>query len=438
MAAGEAVRTRPLMPRSGRDAPVSRRAVLAALAVAGLGLAGCDPSKPPPETVLRTERVGPPGWVRPGGAAEPQLWVLTRQTLGDAVSATPGRHQRIDLHAFDTRSSERLWSRRLRVRAGLAATAQLEARLLGQEGDHVWLVVDGQPVRLAARDGTVRELSDTIEEAVPFLRGRLPKAADGYAFDDGLLIWVDETPRWRLHGSPLRASGYMPPSMEHLRTVRWLTQSWPGAFETAQFGVRQGSTAPPGASSEPTVALHSDLEAVDATRRTGGRVTTPDAGTREQGRPARHLRIEVPRRSRDGRPAAGGNSVSRGADVYRDGVFLVRQGTREPLVEADPPALFVLHRDAAAGDALLLDRVGTDGRAHWRAHLGLAELANRWQLDDRLVLFGPGATTAGPDAAPDLLVVVRRADGAHRRQSIQAAAISPPVDAASAAPASRR
>lgn len=405
---------------------LARRGVLAGLALPWLGLTGCSEAPKPaaPETVLRTERAGPPGWVTSAPGQDPQMWVLTRQTVRDAAGTAPTR-QRIDLHAFDTRTAARLWGRRLRVRADAPGQAPLEARLLGQEGEHVWLFVDGQPVRLAARDGAVRALSADIETAVPFLRGRLPSRLDAYAFDQGLVVWVEGAPRWRVHGTTLQASGYMPPSEEHLRTIRWLSQQWPGAFETRLFGVRQ-LPLPPG-QRQPAVALYADTEWADATRgdrRGGTGLADPERVLREEGRPDRRLRIGSPR-------AAGGRAV------YRDGAFLVRQGTREPLVEADPPLLYVLHRDPQAPEALLLEGVAPDGEARWRAPLGLAELANRWQLDDRLVLYGPAADPGPPGSMPDLIVVVRRGAGSHRRQRVQDAALAPPADPSSAPPATR-
>jgi hypothetical protein len=78
-----------------------------------------------------------------------------------------------------------------------------------------------------------------------------------------------------------------------------------------------------------------------------------------------------------------------GTADFLGGGFLVAAGTKAPLELADPPGVLVVHQTRAdAQGRIAMTRLGADLRPAWSVALPYAELLNRWQLGDRLVLFG--------------------------------------------------
>jgi len=60
-----------------------------------------------------------------------------------------------------------------------------EARILGQDGDVVWLFLHDQPVAFAPADGTIVANRKEIEQRNLALQGLIPKELNFYAFDNG-------------------------------------------------------------------------------------------------------------------------------------------------------------------------------------------------------------------------------------------------------------
>src|SRR5688500_2246056 len=150
--------------------PTFRTPVLAGL-FAGvlLLLAGCDGSHFEPPEIQ-----GPPLMVDDGGQA--RLFLVTKQEEERMVSVGGSRRStgswRTDTYyhfavqAFDPVTARPLWKQRLMTLGDPEAKNRYQlrtrvmgssvgARLLGQDGDRVWLLIGDEPFAVKASDGTI-------------------------------------------------------------------------------------------------------------------------------------------------------------------------------------------------------------------------------------------------------------------------------------------
>lgn len=171
----------------------------------------------------------PHGWPLPVVEdGKPRLWVLSRQEEERAVGVGSGRrHQawRVDtffhfrVQAFDPVAARPLWERTVLTLGDPAASGTVsrvvgsaaDGRLLGQQGDRVWLLVDGQPRALAVADGTLLADVARIEQDNPALKGQLPVEAQYYGFDRGLVFTSADGRHFVIRGDTLEAEPYAPP-----------------------------------------------------------------------------------------------------------------------------------------------------------------------------------------------------------------------------------
>ncbi len=151
-----------------------RRAVALVGAISLLGVcSGCSKSsfRPP-------EREGPPALVQEGG--EPGFWLLQKQeeqrsrhigggsrSIGKWVTEI---YYHFDLQAHDPATTDRLWKKRLLTVKDDVGGHNAQARLLGQEGEVVWLFLNDGPVAVSSKDATTLADRKTIEERNPDLR----------------------------------------------------------------------------------------------------------------------------------------------------------------------------------------------------------------------------------------------------------------------------
>lgn len=353
----------------------------------------------PHVTLDPPRRAGPPALVQQNDA-DPQIWIVTEQEEHESVGG--GRHgvrtdtrYHIDLRSFDSRTARPLWTRRLLTRSEDDGGRAARGRILGQEGAVVWLFVADQPVAVAAADGAVRAGRGLIEEKNAALRGVLPEKLEHYAFDEGVVVTAADARRYRITADWL-ARAYAPRSDDHFRQIGFLATQWNGGQRTADFLTRHGMVG------GRWVGIYTDAEAADAGADGFGDHLKDSTKVRTDGTPVRRTlrsaRIGQTKVFSEGsHPRLFDVAAVPGTADYVDAGFLVAAGTKSPLVLPDPTGLVVVHRTRADAEGrLALTRLGPDLRALWNAALPYDELQNRWQLGDRLGLFGsfpvPGET----------------------------------------------
>ncbi|MEO8353867.1 MAG: PA2928 family protein, partial [Chthoniobacteraceae bacterium] len=171
---------------------MSNRVLLSAGGLLGLAalVSSCNKSTERPP-----EREGPPALVRQ--EKEPRLWLVLKQEeqrsrhLGGSRSIgkwVTEIYYHFDLRAHDPASAARLWKKRLLTVKDDAGGRVAQARLLGQEGDVVWIFLNDGPVAISSKDGSKLADRDTIARHNPTLRDLIPKDLDFYAYDGGLVI----------------------------------------------------------------------------------------------------------------------------------------------------------------------------------------------------------------------------------------------------------
>ncbi|HMJ06441.1 MAG TPA: PA2928 family protein, partial [Chthoniobacterales bacterium] len=124
------------------------------------------------------EREGPPALVKEGG--EPRFWLLQKQEEQRSRHISGGSrsigkwvtdiYYHFDLQAHDPATADRIWKKRLLTVKDDAGGHTAQARILGQEGEVVWLFLNDGPVAVSSKDATRLADRKMIEERNPSLR----------------------------------------------------------------------------------------------------------------------------------------------------------------------------------------------------------------------------------------------------------------------------
>lgn len=399
-----------------------RRAIARVAPLLALALVGCASSdfKPP-------DRQGPPALVQSEG--EPQLWLLLKQeesrqtTLGTRHSAYGELHSETYYHlvldAHDTRSTARKWTRHLRELKDDQGGHAAEARILGQDGDVVWLFLADRVVGVSGRDGAPLIDGPEIERRNPSLRGLLSRELEYYAFDGALVITTADARRYRVSVPGFAATPYTPASEEAFERARAYSTTWGGAFETRDFLVR---LAPAGAG---WLGLFTPKEAADAARDEYGRnLADPSRILDERGGTRRTFWSTTVGRTREFPEGAHDRFMDftpvPGGGEFLEGGLMVKAGTRQPLHPGDTADLLVLHRTRIDAEGrLALTRLDDALRPRWSTTLPIQKLGNRFEFPDRLLLYGGcPVTTEGATTTQDLLMTLQLTDGALRAWNV--------------------
>ncbi|MBI5720317.1 MAG: hypothetical protein HZC37_21795 [Burkholderiales bacterium] len=385
--------------------------MVASWAVVGAALAalpGCDPAG----TLGPPVRYGPPGMVQ--GDGEDFLWALFR--LEETRRYTSQIRYHFELQVYDTRTTQRAWTRRLLTVPHDEGGHNATARLLGVDGAVVWLFLHTQPAALSSADGTVVADRVRIEAANPGLQGLVPSELNFYAFDEGLVMTTADARRWRINAPDFKARPYTPASEARFRHLSYMATQWNGGYQTKDFLVRQGRLW------ERWIGLHTDKEAADVGNDAFGDKLKSPMGAGDDGALARRrlwtARIGKTREFSEGRhDRLFDLTPLPGTAEYIQGGFLNQQGTKAPWLLSQPDGALVLHRTRIdAQGRLALARLDNQLREQWKTVLPCTEINNRWQWPDRLLLLGKeeGADVDAP-RLPERLVVVDLATGQLQR-----------------------
>jgi hypothetical protein len=391
--------------------------VRAAILLALVLLAACTRS-----TFDPPQREGAPALVR--DANTPRLWLATKQEEERMIhvgggSRSIGRWKteswyHFAIEAHDPATVERLWKRRLRSMKDIEGGHSAESRMLGQDGDVVWLFVADEPLALSSHDASVVADRAAIERANPGLRDLVPKKLDYYAYDDGLVIVAADARRWRIRGAALHAEPYDAPSDDYFRTVQFMATRWNGGYRTQDFLTRHATIG------GRWLGLYSDREAADAgDDGFGDHFAKPDSVLNEGEQARRVFRIASIGKTREFSEGRHDRlvDVARVPDApeFLEGGWLKRAGMPEVHRVRDPDGLLVAHRTRLGEEGRLAIARVDDAtlQPRWTATLPFQELRNRFDLGDRLLLYGQLAqTTKGVTRTGERIVSLNLADGA--------------------------
>ena len=395
---------------------------LASLALA-VSLWSCNRSsfRPP-------EREGPPALVQEAG--QPRLWLLLKQEeqksrhLGGSRSIgkwVTEIYYHFDLQSHDPATADRLWKKRLLTVKEEGGGCVAQARLLGQEGEVVWLFLNDGPVAISSRDGSRLADRATIEQRNPALRDLIPKDLDFYAYDGGLVVTAADARLFKIRASDYSAEAYTPPNDEYFRQVQFMATRWNGGYHTKDFLARQAMI------DGRWMGLYSEKEAADAGQdEFGDHFAKPDV-VWDEGSQARRgfwsARIGKTKEFSEGTHDRLFD-VARitGAPEFLAAGLLIRQGTREPLRLKEPDGFLVLHRTRLDEEGrLALTRLDDNFQTRWTAKLPFHDLRNRYEAPDHLLLYGiVQETVKGVTGTSEHLVALDLRDGRMKSWNVAA------------------
>ena len=224
-------------------------------------LAGCTQTRFEPP-----ERSGPIGLVDTGSGK--QAWLATTQEEERSRHVGGGRHSigrlvteyhyHLRLQAHDAGNAQRLWLKELRVLRDKEGGMGAQIRVLGQQGEVVWVWVHDQAMALSARDGAVLADRAALEQANPDVAAMLPRELKYYTWTGDLVVTLADARRMRIAVPGFRARPYQVADERRFSQANSMTTSWNGGQQTAEFGVRHGRFG------DAWIGLLSEKEARDA------------------------------------------------------------------------------------------------------------------------------------------------------------------------------
>ena len=244
-----------------------KSAMRAVLLSCALLLAACSHS-----TFDPPERSGPIGLVDAGSGK--QAWLATIQeeersrnvgggsrSVGKWVTES---HYHLRLQAHDPATARRLWLKELKVLRDKDGGRNAQLRILGQQGDVVWVWVHDQVLALSARDGSMVADRATLERVNPGLKGLVPDELKFHTFIGALVVTLADARRMRIEVPGFRATAYQVADERQFSHAVSLGTTWNGGHDTQEFGVRHGRFG------EDWIGLLSEREARDAEDDTSG------------------------------------------------------------------------------------------------------------------------------------------------------------------------
>lgn len=420
-----------------------RRSMSSSALTAMLVLSSCSRSD-----FLPPEPQGPAAMVDDDGAA--RLWVLSKQEEERQVSTGTSRrvtgwredtYFHFDVRVFDPVTARPLWSKRLLSLGDPEAWGSgpsrvigsaVDGRLLGQEGERVWLLLGGEPVAVSVTDGRVLATSKSIQERNPELRGVMPVDATHYGFDDGLVVLSADARRFRVSGGDAAAAPYEPRPVP--APVPRLAASGARVIEpTRPYGSVPLRLIELGGR---WLGLYSEGEAVDAANDEFGDHFQFPYSIKDEGAQTRRgfWRVDVAEAERfDERfPRLSTLTPLQEDAVFLNGRFL-KEGTADrPLRLEDPAGVAVWHRTRIdRAGRLALTRLDEALTPVWRAELPLSESSTAnpvrtWHVAGHLVAVGMLETEVdGVTTRETLLASVSMADGSVRAWNLNREAAVP-------------
>jgi hypothetical protein len=358
--------------------------------------------------------------VNDGGT--PRLWLLTRQEE-TRESSTPGRgpnrrklvQVHFDVHAFDPVSARPLWTERVYSfvsqdgdNAPIVGSTR-RGRLLGQDGDRVWLVIGREPRAVSATDGRLLDDVARIAERHPEVTTLLPDDPQRYTFDGGLVFMAADAQRYVVRGPDGALAPYTPRSdppvaITHESVKTPLRPTGDVPLRLLQLGGKW-------------LGLYTARETEDAATDPFGRHLQFPYTVIDEGPLARRTlwwaTVDTMQRFDERMAHLTGFSAVEQSPVFLHGRFVRAPGRDTPLWPPDSAGLLIAHttRIDRAG-RFALTHLDTALRRVWTAELPLSDTPSDgymrtsiWPLPGRLLLAGELATLDGDIVRRDVHVV---------------------------------
>jgi hypothetical protein len=357
---------------------------------------------------------GPVGLVKTGDAH--RLWLLHRQTEERYVSFQSGRgrgstmHNRKDTYfhfevmAFDPTSVRPLWTQRLltygdpdlqpyqRTPSRVVGSA-VSGRLLGQDGDLLWLLVDEHPFALDADTGERVHDSESIIRTHPQLADLLPSEARFWGFDRGPVATLADARQVRLSGRDLTLEDYLPtPQPQESAPLK--ANGMPKVVPTRPL-VPMVRHVPRGEGE--WLALYTEREAADALEDSFGDHAAYPFSILDEGGLARRsfhrVHLELTRRFDETYLRIAAVEPVPDSPVLLRGRF-VRDPFTDAAVDPGNGDLLVWHRSRVDNAGrLMLSRLGPDLQPRWQAELPMSDGGTdlpvyTWRIGNHLVVQG--------------------------------------------------
>lgn len=377
------------------------------LAAALLVLVGCSKGDLKP-----VESQGPPAMVDDGG--KPRLWILTKQEEVRQVSVGGGNRSspnwRTDtffhfgVQAFDPLAAKPLWQKRLLTFGDPDAKgatpsrvigSAVDARLLGQDGNIVWLLIGETPFGVDVAEGRVVADADTLQQTNPELAGLLPSEAKYYGFDQGLVLMAADARMFVVRGPDQKAVPYTPPPPTTAPEGRLQANGTRELVPTRPFGENPSRQVTLGGH---WLGLYSEKEAADAGKDDWGRNLRYPYSVLDEGRLARRTfwraQIITTQHFDDRFERLSELTPIPGAPTFLKGRFKTDPKTGEPLLLSDPEGVLVWHSTRIDDSGrLAMTRLDADLKPVWKAELPLSETDSvrqvaTWLVSGRLVVVG--------------------------------------------------
>lgn len=350
----------------------------------------------------------PPEWEGPAGLVvnrgTARLCMVIRQeekrfgfTAGSSRLPFPRQHSffHFSVRCHDPVTAQLLSTDALATLSEADGGRVAQGRILGQEGEFLWLFLNGEPVAIQVADGRIAASRPLLERHFPRLRGKLPVELAGYGFDAGLVFTTTAAEPLRLTLGDLQLRPYDVPS------ERWAigrNAQWNGRLRTRDFLIRRA------ASPAQWLGLYTAREAEQAAADEFGDNYRDDGSVLDEGPATRRSwwRAEIGRTrefSEGSHPRLTALKPTSDGQTYLGGGLLKRAGQPAVLEMTGPGGWLVVHvtRIDAEG-RIVVTRVNTALQPLWSTTLPFGELTNRWELPGRLLLMGQAPPLPGRDA----------------------------------------
>ena len=238
-----------------------KNAMRAVLLSSVLLLAACNYSSFDPP-----ERSGPIGLVDTGSGKQAWVAITQEEERSRHVGGGSRRvgkwitesHYHLRLQAHDPATAQRLWSKELKVLRDKDGGMAAEIRILGQQGEVVWVWLHDQVLAVSARDGSVAADRSTLERVNPGIAGMIPGELKFHTFIGALVVTLADARRMRIDVPGFRATPYQVADERQFSHAVSLGTNWNGGHDTQAFGVRHGRFG------DDWIGLLSESEARDA------------------------------------------------------------------------------------------------------------------------------------------------------------------------------
>jgi len=379
-----------------------------------LVLTGCERS-----TFERPEMQGPAAMVESGD--QPRLWLLSKQeekrqvgVFGGGTRSTATWRTDTFFHftveAIDPVTTKTAWKQNLVTFGDPKAKgpepsrvigSDVSARMLGQDGDIVWLLIGDVPYGVRASDGHVLLDGPGIEAANPALKGLLPSEARLYSFDRGLVFMSADARQFVVRGPKHEASEYVPTPREQMVPVHMKANGMPEIVPMrppmGEVPARQAQLG------GQWLGLYSPKEAEDLLDDDSGQGLKYPYSIVDEGSTARRtfLRAKIVEGKRFDESIRRVSELTPVPDapVFLKGRFFKQPGTDDAAVLENPAGLLVWHSTRMDDEGrLALARVDESLHTVWKAELPLSETdvvrrVASWRLPSHVVAVGELWTT---------------------------------------------